>query len=573
MRLAITLCMCGLLGLWSAPSSAQAFFHDGFERDADAARIDAARLLTQASFGPTLPEIERVSLLGADGWLDEQLAMPASLHGAFVDQIAAGGEDIYQNVRLEAWFRQAMNAPDQLRQRVAFALSQIFVVSDRSPLEGAPRALTDYYDMLLTHAFGDYRELLEAVTLHPAMGVYLSMRGNQKPDAAANIRPDENYAREIMQLFSIGLVMLEPDGSVRDGDPVTAGAQPVPAYDQHSIRGFAHVFTGWNWSECADAAESRPWEWEYCYPQSEWLADSGWRVPLRAVEWQHATGAKPLLSYAGVDRGSVIELPDGGDAATDLADALDTLAQHPNVAPFISRQLIQRLVTSNPTPAYVERIAAVFDDDGSGSYGNLGAVVRAILLDPEARSLARADDDDFGKLREPLLRRTHVLRALRATSPAGRFYEWEPERAFGQAPLRSPSVFNFYRPDYTLPGEIAQSGLQSPEFQITTDTLIVATTNALAADIYWHFSGNEYLDDDVLQLDLANEEAFADDPATLVDRYDLLFMNGLMPDGMRTVLVEHVGSIGAEYNPNWRRDRVQDALVLIITSAQYAVQR
>ncbi len=564
----------GLLLCAPIPAAfAQSVFNDGFEVPRDIARIDAARLLTQASFGPTLPEIERVADLGAAAWIDQQLALPASHHAPFLDQIRASGEDVYQNVRLESWFRNALWAPDQLRQRVAFALSEIFVISDRSALEGAPASMANYYDLLVDHAFGDYRELLEAVTLHPAMGVYLSMLGNQKPDDALNIRPDENYAREVMQLFSIGLVMLDTDGSIRDGDPATPGIQSIPTYDQQSIRGFAHVFTGWKWLECESARESRPWEWEYCYPSDQWLAQSGWRAPMRAVEWQHASGVKTLLSYHGVGGGDAIAVPDGGTAITDLGDALDTLALHPNVAPFISRQLIQRLVTSNPSPEYIARVAGVFNDDGNGSYGQLGAVVRAILLDPEARDERWRTSDSYGKLREPLLRRTHLWRALGAHSESGRFYPWEPERALGQAPLRSPSVFNFFNPNYQLPGEVQQRGLRSPEFQITTDTYIVSTSNSVASDVYWRHEGNQYLDPDEIRLTLAPEEQYADDPAALVARYDLLFMNGQMTDALRQILVEHVGAITSDDNADWRRQRVQDAIVLIITSPHYAVQR
>lgn len=560
--------------LLCAPATAQVVFDDGFETDPRDARIDAARLLTQATFGPTLADIETVAGIGPAAWIDRQLALPPSLHLPWLEARVAAGDDIYQNVRLEAWFLQTLGAPDQLRQRVAWALSQLFVISDRNgALEGAPFSMTDYYDLLVEHAFGDYRELLEAVTLHPSMGVYLSMLGNQKPDETANIRPDENYAREIMQLFSIGLVMLGPDGRVRDGDAATPGIQPIPSYDQASIRGFAHVFTGWKWLECADAQEDRPWQWEFCVPRSDWLADSGWRAPMRAVAWQHDGGAKSLLSYEGVGRGALIELPAGGTAEVDLEDALDTLALHPNVAPFVSKQLIQRLVTSNPSHEYIGRVAAVFNDDGHGGYGNLGAVVRAILLDPEARDTRWRDSDSYGKLREPLLRRTHLWRALGAASSSGRIYEWNPEAQFGQAPLRSPSVFNFYFPHYQLPGEVLDRGLLSPEFQITTDTQIIRTSNSVAGNVYWAWRGNPYADADTLTLDLASEEPYADDAAALIDRYDLLFMNGQMPDPMRQLLVAHVAAIGPAYNDNWRRDRVQDAIVLIVTSPQYAVQR
>jgi uncharacterized protein (DUF1800 family) len=412
------------------------------------------------------------------------------------------------------------------------------------------------------------------VTLHPTMGLYLSMLGNQKPDAATNRRPDENYAREIMQLFSIGLVMLNADGTVRDGNPGLAGVQPIPTYDQNAIRGFAHVFTGWKWMECDGSVETRPWEWEYCYPEEQHLATSGWRASMRPTDWVHDRGAKRLVSYQGVGAGTVLELPANGTAREDLEDALDVLFGHPNVGPFIVKQLIQRLVTSNPSPAYVARVVAVFENDGSGERGDLGAVVRAILLDAEARSGHRRGFDDYGKLREPLLRRTHVLRALRAASRSGRFYEWGMDEGYGQSPLRSPSVFNFFRPDYRPPGETADRGLVAPEFQITTDTLVMATGNSLAGQIYWNASDNDDAGDETLLVDIETEEAFAENAAVLVDRYDTLFMNGQMSGAMRAILIDHVEAIEDQpWNPEWRRSRVMDALVMIVTSSQYAVQQ
>ena len=563
-----------LLGLLSTPASAQQLFGDSFEGGFPSADIDAARLLSQASYGVSLAGIEDVRQRGAAGWVDHQLGLPATPHLPFLQQIRGSGEDVYQNVRNEAWFRAALQAPDQLRQRMAFALSQIFVVSDYSGgVAGNDFALARYYDLLLENAFGSYRDLLEAVTLSPAMGVYLSMMGNQKPDPAANIRPDENYAREIMQLFSIGLVMLEPDGRVRDGDPSTPGVQPIPSYDQEAIRGFAHVFTGWNWLECEDAREDRPWEWDYCGPHESTRTDSGWMGAMRPVEYKHDREAKDLLSYQGVGRGSVLRLPAASDARGDLANALDTLAMHPNVAPFISRQLIQRLVTSNPEQAYVARVAAVFNNDGSGNYGNLGAVLRAILLDPEARDPARAAASGYGKLREPLLRRTHLWRAFRASSRSGRYHEWNLHQTFGQAPLGAPSVFNFYFPHYSPPGEIAEAGLVAPEFQITTDTAIVSVSNDLAGRVLYGYAGNPYAGASEMLIDLSAAEALADQPLRLIDHYDLLLMHGQMPAAMRRVLIDHVEAIGPAYNDDWRLDRARDGLALILTSAQYAVQR
>ncbi|MCB1554555.1 MAG: DUF1800 domain-containing protein [Xanthomonadales bacterium] len=567
-----------MLGLTcGAPAQAQQLiFTQNFEPRAGLEDQEASRLLAQASFGATPEDIAEVRNRGIPGWINWQLTRSPRYHLPFVDQIEASGEDVYQNVRIESWFRRGMNAPDQLRQRVAFALSEILVVSDRSGgLEGAPFALAQYYDMLLDHVFGNYRDLLRAVSVSPVMGLYLSSLGNQKADPDSNLRPDENYAREIMQLFTIGLVMLNDDGTIRDGDPGTAGVQPIPTYDQNVISALARVFTGWKWMECAGAHPDRPWEWEFCGPaSSDANPTSGWRAPMQVVAWQHDTENKALISYNGMVPGAIpLEIPALGTGESDLDDALDILVNHPNVAPFIARRLIQRLVSSNPSPAYVGRVADVFRNNGSGEYGDLAEVVRAILLDSEARDPSWRSHATRGKLREPLIRHIHLLRALNAFSGNDRFYPWQPENSFAQAPLRSPSVFNFFLPDYQPPGEIQDLGLVAPEFQITTDTYIIAANNAWAAQIYWNFVQSDAGDPDNLQVDLRPEEALASDPPALVDRYNLLFADGQLPIEVQMLLIEHVRNIEAQWNPNWRRNRVQDALVLTITSPYAAVLR
>jgi len=368
--------------------------------------------------------------------------------------------DVWQDKRQEIWWRNVLSGNDQLRQRVAYALSQILVVSDQNgALEGNPTTLAHWHDMLASGAFGSYRTLLENVTLHPSMGHYLSMFGNRKPDAALNIRPDENYAREITQLFSVGLVMLNADGTPVDGNPAQAGVQPVPTYNQDTIRGFAHVFTGWKYSTCIppNTTSADPnnnlnwWNWEYCSSQAQsvsgdqdWRLHEGWRTPLRPwgegntvrgeVYYAHE-GTKQLLNYPGVSLPNGV-LPSssgrtaGSRARHDLGLALDNVFNHPNVGPFIARQLIQRLVSSNPSPAYIGRVAAAFADDNGaaagGTRGNLRAVVRAVLMDPEARNLAQVPANG-GKLREPLLRVSALWRALDARSRDGRIREGWPE--------------------------------------------------------------------------------------------------------------------------------------------------
>jgi uncharacterized protein (DUF1800 family) len=609
-----------LLGVANAANaqSTDQIFASGFDNAPEGpfTRAQASRFLGQATFGPKLAEIDRLLAIGYNAWLAEQTvavsvcAPPGVVYSCqlpFLDQLMAQDPDqVWQDKRQEIWWRNVLNGSDQLRQRVAFALSQILVVSDQNgALEGNPTTLAHYYDLLSRNAFGNYRSLLEQVTLHPAMGHYLSMFRNQKPDTALNIRPDENYAREIMQLFSVGLVMLNADGSVLDGNPGLAGVQPVATYDQDTIRGFAHVFTGWNYSTCivpnssgSDAGSLNWWDWEYCSSQAQgvpgdqdWRLHTGWRTPLlpwgegnsmRGEVYYAHEGSKQLLNYPGVAlAGGVLPSSTARAAGTraryDLGRALDNVFNHPNLGPFLARQLIQRLVSSNPSPAYIQRVAAVFADDNGaqagGVRGNLGATVRAILLDAEARDLAQAPANG-GKLREPLLRISQLWRALDARSTDGRIREGWPEYYAAQAVLRAPTVFNFFLPNYRLPGEIATLGLNSPEFQITTDTYITRLSNELGGKIYWAYVGNTGLGDwDPVQVDLARDLALAGNAAALIDRYDLLFLGGRMSTPMRNLLLAHLNDIAPGSWEGWARERVQDALWLILTSPEYVVER
>ncbi|UXI67227.1 DUF1800 domain-containing protein [Tahibacter amnicola] len=559
-------------------------FHQGFER-VDAGPFndaDAARFLAQASFGATTADIQRLRQLGYAGWLAEQQSLPMTRELEYLDWVASTGEPVYQNARVEAWWLGALGGPDpavptrlhgdQLRQRVAFALSEIFVISKLSgAVSGQVRSMSQYYDMLAQHAFGNYRDLLEAVTLHPAMGHYLSMFKNRKPDLVANIRPDENYAREILQLFSIGLVQLNADGT-----PQLAGGQPLPTYGQTVVRGFAHVFTGWNWKNCY---QGNSWDWEFCEPGPN---GAYWLEPMEPVADYHDTQGpetdgsglayKQLLDYPGVALPSG-RLYAGGTARSDLQAALDNIFHHPNVGPFLARQLIQRLVTSNPTPAYVGRVAAVFANNGSGVRGDLGAVVRAILLDREARYGLYSEPDRFGKVREPLLRLTHLRRALDARAGNGRFFDWNPEFDFAQAPLASPSVFNFFKPDYSPPGELAGQGMVAPELQIHAESQITAQANALGSQVFWGYVGQTFADETNILINSTRDTALAENPAALVERYDLLFLSGQMSPWLRERLVAYLQTITANSVPEYRRQRVHEALYLILNSPEYAVQK
>jgi uncharacterized protein (DUF1800 family) len=496
-------------------------------------RAEAALLLRQATFGPTTAAIDQLVAVGAARWVDAQLATPPSTQLAWLKSLPATAT---QDDRVEAWFRNAIQGPDQLRQRVAFALSQIIVVSERSALATQPLALAAWYDLLARDAFGNYRDLLEDATLSPAMGVYLSMLGNQKPDPVRNIRPDENYAREAMQLFTIGLAQLNPDGSPR----LDAQGVPLPTYDQPVVEGYAQVYTGWTFGGSAD----------FFQPSFDW------ERPMQAFVAQHSSSAKTLLNGA--------TLPANQSPEKDLDDALDTLSNHPNVGPFIGRQLIQRLVTSNPSGAYVERITRVFNDNGRGVRGDLGAVVRAILLDPEARGTASAGG---GKLTEPLLYLTALWRAYDGRAANGRYYLPGIDYALGQGPLRAASVFNFYRPDFAPPGEMRDLKLVAPELEITNESTTATTANVLAFSIFGSLDDTS-TDPARIRIDLGRDAAAAADPDRLVSAVADRLTGGAVSAELRAATIGMLNRVPA--TP--ASARVAEAIHSIITSTEYAVQ-
>lgn len=521
----------------------------------------AARFLAQATFGPTFEDIAHLRALGTyERWIDEQFALPASSHLAYLKTLVPNptGQGAVGEQRLEAWLQMAIGGPDalvpgldhrdQLRQRVAFALSQIMVISANNGQLRFGTGAASYYDVLVHQGLGNYRQLLEDVTLHPAMGTYLSMLGNEKPDAALNIRPDENYAREVMQLFSVGLVRLNADGT-----PALDGGQTLPTYGQDTIQGFAHVFTGWSYQGCKN--------FRGC---GAGRLDPARERPMAAYPQFHAsTQSKQLLAYPGVALAGGV-LPAGGSAQSDLAAALDNIFQHPNVGPFIGRQMIQRLVTSNPSPAYVARVAAKFADNGQGVRGDMKAVVKAILLDAEARTPS-AQPPHFGKVREPMLRLTHLYRALNLRGDGGRFVASAPsyyQRQLGQVPLGSPSVFNFFRPDYAPQGEVGELGLVAPEMTLANDSQIPATNN-----YWWFILGRMHTE---ATPAFARDLPLAADPGALLDRYNLLFLSGQMSPAMRQALSSHLNGVR---NNDGGVNRVRRALYLIFNSPEYNVQK
>lgn len=523
-------------------------------------RAEAYRFLNQATFGATEADAQAVISMGYEPWIDQQLQRPASLELPHVQQAFLSyppGADFTRlhEDRVDIWLRHALHAPDQLRQRVAFALSEILVISQLSPLVGYPWGSASYYDTLAQNAFGNYRTLMEDVTLHPAMGVYLSMLGNQKPDALRNIRPDENYARELMQLFTIGLVELNLDGSVR----TNGQGNPIPTYDQAVIEGFAHVYTGWTYAGAPSFALAFP-------------TIANQVVPMQAYAEQHDTGAKRVLSYTGA---AFTQIPAGQTPEQDLDDALDNIFRHPNVAPFISKQLIQRLVTSNPSPQYVERVARVFENDGAGQRGELDAVVKAILLDPEARGAPA--DANAGKLGEPVLRLTRFWRAYGAASMSGKLNVQNIPGFIGQGPLQAPSVFNFFSPFYAPPGEILDQGLVAPEMQLATEYLNSLITNYFFILSYCYNDAPVQgcpavpleIAQDLVIINTSAERALAADPQALVSRIADRLAGGSISPALRAEAAGMIGLVPA----GEASLRVAEALYLISTSPELALQR
>ncbi|MEE9321241.1 MAG: DUF1800 domain-containing protein [Granulosicoccus sp.] len=506
--------------------------------DGPLTRREAFRLVEQSTFGPQLDDINYVARIGPENWINEQLQSPATF---LLTGLLHSSKDRWRQ-HVNVWWRNSIQADDQLRQRVAFALSEILVISSEDSLGEEQSALAGYYDILVRNAFGNYRDLIEEVTLSPVMGEYLSMKGNQKPDPEYNIRPDENYARELLQLFTIGLVELNPDGTPKLDDE----GVPLPAYNQSHIEAFAHVFTGWQFANADDF---------------RWPEKKDYMRPMKSWAEFHDTGKKQLL------RG--VTLPAGQTAEEDLDQALDNLFNHPNVGPFIVRQLIQRLVTSNPSPQYIEDVAAVFNKNAAGERGSLGSTIKAILMHREARQGHLDQPEIFGKPKEPLLRLTQLWRAFEPESIHNEFdYAWA-DNELAQAPLASASVFNFFRPDFSQPGEIYDQGLSSPEFQIMDETSIITITSRLLASTLWSHNYKSNNDTHRIAIDISREMQLEGDHEALIKHLDMLLLGGRMSRGLREEVLDLMASKRLSYDAS---QRVVEAIFLIISSPEAAVQ-
>ena len=514
--------------------------------------VAASAFASKATFGMPYEGIVTIAETGHGAWLDEQLEMQPTSHLEFADELvrrrdAGDFKPADDGILLTitfwrgTWWNRAMTAPDQVQQRIAYALSQIFVVSDIDILRDNPPALTSYMDVLLEGSTGNFRDLLLNVALHPAMGIYLSHVNNRKADPENNIFPDENFAREVMQLFSIGLFELNEDATHKRDDD----GNLIPTYDSEDIREYAKIFTGLSYSgPNAWFGRWRPY----------------FREPMQMFEEQHSPGPKHLL-------GGVV-VPEGQTGIEDIEMAIDSLFNHPNVGPFIGRQLIQRITTSNPSPAYIERVTNAFNGDTTGVRGDMKAVIRAILLDPEVTNppISRT----AGKMREPVLRLTALARQFNAECEDDLFYNngYTMNYHGQQHPLNAPSVFNFYSPFHSPAGTLAENNLVAPEFQITTATTVINMVNLIDLGLFHDerlFSPSEPFKP--TQINIDDYVELADDIDALIDRLDIVMTAGTLDDATRLRIKLGIESVGSS-----ELDRVRHAIYLFAMSPNYVVE-
>jgi len=520
---------------------------------------EAARFLLRAQFSAPDADIAFVRARGFSAWLDEQYKIPRAQTG--VDWLTEHHHDAITKDAHYFWptagdymiWNQMLAQPGEMRLRAAYALSQFFVIS-LNPIDGfwPPYIMAAWWDLLVDGAFGNFRDLLERVTLNAGMGMYLNTKGNLKEDKASGRQPDENYAREVMQLFTIGLRMLNPDGTEKKD----ANGRPIDTYSQDDIMNLAHVFTGYDHD--FDRVKHINVDWQnYPVITHEFCVD-----PMKLDPSKHSNLA---VNFCGA---SIPANTPGKDA---LKIALDTLFHHPNVGPFFGRQMIQRLVTSNPSPAYVARVAAAFDDNGHGERGDLRAVWRAVLTDPEALAAHDPADRFAGKLREPVLRLTSWARTVGLHCASG---EWQihnlsrSDNSLGQSPLRSPSVFNFFRPGF-VPAHtsIAEANLVAPEFQLQNETSIAGYINFLQWMVRWGYGDVKPTYDPMRE--------FAHDPDRVVDWLNLHLAAGqLSPETTKLIATALASKMVTQESPDEHKlDLLASASLLVLSAPEYLVQK
>lgn len=492
----------------------------------------AARLLDQATFGPTLSDIQHVQQIGTAAYLAEQFAKPVTL---LPDISTPPPTQCINNLtpcEQSEWWQAVLTGQDQLRQRVAFALSEIFVISTNSV---NARSVTSFHNTLASDAFGNFQTIMRDVTLSPGMGAYLNMLHSNKPGNGQIA--NENYARELMQLFTIGLYQLNPDGTFQtDG-----GGKPVETYTEAQVQAFARSFTGWTYAPSSGASPTT-------FPNYT----ANYDHPMVAVQSAHDITAKVLLNGT--------TMPAAQTADQDLTASLQNIFNHPNVGPFIGRQLIQHLVASDPSPAYVARVAAIFAENGKGVRGDMKAVVTAILTDPDARASDNSASFDGGHLREPMLYIANVMRALGYVNTDTTGYYGTVSNytgSLGERPYSSGSVFNFFPPDYVIPG----TSTNAPEFGEENTASAILRLSLADNLVYNRISG--------FKVDLSSTSTLgqmASNPGSLVDSLGVIFLHGQMPAAMRSAIISHITGLT---DP---AQRVRVATYLVITSSEYKVE-
>jgi uncharacterized protein (DUF1800 family) len=490
--------------------------------------------------GATPAMVAQVQSMGYDAWLESQFAQPSSEYTAFVDASPTANDSNRLGALRSRFFMNALLNGDQVRQRVAYALGQILVTSTNDVQDG--RGMARYQDLLLRNAFGNVHTLLYEMTLDPIMGAYLDMANNDKPNPATNRTANENFARELLQLFSIGLYQTWPSGALKlDG----SGA-PIPTYDQPVIEDLARVMTGWTFNTPGCTG----------FNCSATSTNGGYLVPMKLVQANHDIGQKTIMN------GQV--LPAGRSGVDDMGDTITALYLHPATGPFLSRQLIQHLVTSNPSKGYVARVTKVFENDGTGLRGNLRAVVKAILLDVEARR-DPVGDAGFGRPVEPVLFITQYVRGMGATGQGWGLAERSAQ--LEQQIFGSPSVFNFYSPDFQVPG----TTLLGPPLQIFTESNAVRRANLVNTFIYQTISRPSYAPatGTTVSFDMQPYIQSAGNPGGLVDILADRLMPGRMSPAMRQTIVNAVTATPASDPTN----RARTALYLIATAPAYNVNR
>ena len=557
--------------------------------------FETGRFLSQATMGADLDLINIVKNMDFGVWIDQQITEPVTylqsevedIWEEYLDTLESRGYEDPQDAfgpampeLTSAWWHNNMVASDLIRQKVAFALSEMFVISSNSDLGGEAIAMAHYYDKLLDGAFGNYKDILSEVSLHAAMGYYLSHFNNPKAVPEENLHPDENYAREIMQLFSIGLYELNNDGTHQlDND-----GNSIPTYDNADIKEMAKIFTGLG---PGGINENVWWTDEPYFGLGIFGID--WTVPMAMYEDFHEPGIKVILKNDTIPANQL--------GLDDINEAINVLFNHQNVPPFISYRLIQRLVKSNPTPNYVERIANVFIDNGNGVRGDMPAIIKAILLDEEARNGEYMFEQHSSRLREPLVRHMQITKGLEIVEePGGRYWHnFDYDNSLKQQILFAPTVFNFFLPNHQPVGDIANSGLVSPEFKIHDTS---SSINYFNAAYRWtrdwgelinsgrYFYNSDLVNDDgsiggwdmygfgETYIDYEAYTDLADTPELLINELDKVLTHGQLSDEVRQSLRDNLPNISWDgYEYGWERERVRTAIYLITISPDFAVIR